>query len=342
MGSVGQYTMTVNKFDTLFNKVNSLSIIGGRAVDMVNFDNSFLVSGKNISTPTTQAIQVITLDTLLNITNTLNLDSVAYINGPVQQQIEIMLLGNLNRIKQGEYIVQGNTSAIDPQFGINSLQNISTLIKNNIVVSTCITGNIWLDEQYLSPSTTSSERYGYVYSTSISGSGPFFGIPQTNSTSILVQKVDSANNLKWVKFYGEYENMYYAPFAIYATQDSGAVISGVRYNFNNPTVFNEAEGFVMKINKFGLEDFVGIIEQNDYRHSTYRCFPNPASEYLLFEYTKPEQISITIYDRMGEKMIEIGNYEKFAKIDVSAFPAGIYFYNLRNGITNYTGRFIKQ
>lgn len=80
------------------------------------------------------------------------------------------------------------------------------------------------------------------------------------------------------------------------------------------------------------------IQETSTHAGTPVIFPNPASTSISVDIDIANQADVTIYDVMGNKVLQtsISNYTH--KINISSLPAGLYFLV----INNQSSKFIKQ
>ncbi len=87
----------------------------------------------------------------------------------------------------------------------------------------------------------------------------------------------------------------------------------------------------------------GIAPNNQFK---IRCFPNPATGYVLFDYSleKDRKISICIYNYQGEKLVEILNKNqskgRHQIIWYPHLPKGVYIYKIQKDSLSSTGKII--
>ena len=76
---------------------------------------------------------------------------------------------------------------------------------------------------------------------------------------------------------------------------------------------------------------VGIENNYDYTQNLFSSiFPNPASETVAIKFTKNSiQDQIQIYNAIGH-LVKVKEASELAIINISAFPAGVYFIRLKN------------
>ncbi len=333
------------KLDKNLNKLDSTEFQGMLASDLISYGNNLLISGFGFPFGSVYGnAQVAEIDTLFNVLSRFNLDSLSYVNPGCASKVGMFPpICNLFEINNKKYIASGFYPVVYSATCQNNYRRVTSCIMDNqTVLKTNISGDN--SENHLaSTSNASSLKYGRIYSFSMKGynlSNPF--PPQSNTTSILVEKIDTSGNFLWQKYYGE-PDMYYCPYGICATSDSGAVICGMRYNLLNPAVVGACEGFVMKIDKNGNFDFVGINDKEGYTLNKHRCFPNPVGEELMFDFPLlKETLNIVIYDDFGKQIKEVSQYERDRPINISNLKPGIYHYRAMSNKNVYTGKFVKE
>lgn len=158
----------------------------------------------------------------------------------------------------------------------------------------------------------------------------------------MLSKVDTNNVVKWNKFYGD-TNYYYNPFALSATNDSGVVVCGMRYNIASPTYTNVGEGFVMKVDKNGNQSTLTAIENNLFSELfTTKCYPNPSQNEVHFDIGTNSEASVSIYNTNGAEVMFIGKYKNREIVKIESFSKGFYYYNIKCGTTTYSGKIYKN
>lgn len=72
-------------------------------------------------------------------------------------------------------------------------------------------------------------------------------------------------------------------------------------------------------------------------------FPNPVDDVLNIRMNQfGEETSLRILDASGRLVLEENLKDALNTIDLSKLSAGVYFYNLRNNLTNMSGRIVKK
>ena len=335
------------KTDLNLIKKDSMVTQGGILSDLINYGDKILASGNGFAQGSPFGNnQVMELDTNFNILSRFNLDNLTYVNpaGCGNTGIGITFqVANLYYISSTKYAVSGFYPVVNSPSCSDTAQNIVSIIENNTqAINTKVIGK--KDRHNVIISTTSSgyKRYNYIFTTAMTGynnANPY--PPQTNTTQILVHKIDTAGNITWAKYFSS-PNIYYDPYGVYATPDSGVIVCGMRYNLVTPAVPNACEGFVMKIDKNGDQVFVGIHENGNINVNYHKCFPNPSRDLIYFDFLIQENIEIKIYNTLGKQIKKISEYQNLSKIDISDLPAGAYFYNVITKNNSYSGKVLKD
>lgn len=77
--------------------------------------------------------------------------------------------------------------------------------------------------------------------------------------------------------------------------------------------------------------------------SIVRFYPNPATSFISFDFTKNAEkgYSIQLYSFLGKKMSEVSNLNQHTSINLSDFNRGVYVYQLfdRAGKLVESGKF---
>lgn len=337
-------TFNLYKLDANLNKLDSFVDIKGALFDILNIGNDLIICGRaffqNGSYPVSKLARI---DTSFNLIWQFHLDSLDQLNticGTYYPKIE---LNNTHVIglDSDQYFVRGNEFAFNGSCNLN-LRTASAFISGNKKIRKLhLIGNDSLLSMCSGGFLSSSLRFNNIYTTALTGYDnldPF--PPQTNNTYILVTKMDTAGNLIWFKYIGG--DKYYMPQSIYATNDSGFVICGMRYDHETPQVENICEGFVMKLDKNGETNFVGIQENGKLNFSYHKCFPNPVKDELRFDIPLQQIISLVIFDVNGKQLKKIDNYENLSTLKLTEFTPGVYSYKILSTVNTYYGKFVKE
>jgi hypothetical protein len=346
IGNCRPSSTKINLYRTSFNlvKEDSIRFIGSSLLDLSKYGRKILVSGWGLSFGSAFGnSQVLEVDSNFAFVSRFNLDSVTTLNPGCEQQIGINgLRANIYDISDNKYIVVGLFPVVFSGSCITKFQNITSVIKhNNKVIKTNVIGNPIKDNIISVGHVNQNNRNGHIYTVAESGYDLQNTLaPQTNTTQILLHKIDTMGNLIWVKYFSE-PDFFYRPYSVFATPDSGSVVCGMRYNLLNPVVNGACEGFVMKIDKAGNQVFVGIKENNG-RFSTQKCYPNPSADQVFFDIPFQDKIDIVVYSAHGAEVLNTKDYKNRSAINVSGLEKGIYFYKVKTTTNNYSGKFLKE
>jgi hypothetical protein len=333
------------KLDLNLNKLDSLIEPGVFLSDLKSHGNRLLSSGAGFTNSNPQGNQVMELDTNLDVLSRFNLINLGtYTSSCGSEPVCIELIaGDIHSISPTKYAIIGYRSFDAPGTCSSIARNVVAIVENNNwCLSSKVTGNQNKNNVIQPGTTTSSMRYGKIFTTSISDyntSSPY--PPQTNTTQIFVHKTDTLGNIIWAKYFGE-PNYYYSPYGIYALSDSGAVISGMRYNLTNPAILNSCEGFVMKIDKNGTQLTSGFEENTAPEKEIVSCYPSPASDKIKFSLRVKGKYDLRIYNSKGILIISSNINSGDEGVNVSNLQTGLYSFQLKSEKIQYTGKFIKE
>lgn len=84
---------------------------------------------------------------------------------------------------------------------------------------------------------------------------------------------------------------------------------------------------------------IGVLENAKTNVSVY---PNPATDYVLFEFGNPAYREVYLYDVLGKTKPVFSGNETHVTVDLSGFSAGMYFYQVRDerGYIKTAGSFV--
>ncbi|MBI9033279.1 MAG: T9SS type A sorting domain-containing protein [Bacteroidales bacterium] len=140
-------------------------------------------------------------------------------------------------------------------------------------------------------------------------------------TYIMLNKIDTALNTHWQKFYGG--DARYALYSMRTTPDGGCIMTGYKYDYMN-TQYNERDIFVMKVDENGL---ITSVDNPDFQVADAIVYPNPGtntlhiqSAFLLKE--------IRMMDINGRMVLQQPLNNLMDKINVSPLNAGTYIYQI--------------
>jgi len=339
---------TIHFFKTDLNLIKKDSTIqnGSILCDLANYGNKLIVCGLGFDQGSIWGNnQVMEMDTNFNVLSRFNLDSLSFVNPGCYQRVAISSpVAILREISNVKYAVTGYYPVVNSVSCSSKFQTVSSIIKNNNqILATNIVGNGLKDNFILGARTPGMKNKNYFYTVAESGYDTQNPTPpiQTNTTQILVNKIDTSGNLIWVKYFSE-PDVFYSPYNMFETSDGGVVICGLRYNLIDPAVLGVGEGFVMKIDKNGNQVFVGITNNGNFKINSHKCYPNPSKDRIYFEIPLDKGFEITIYDILGQQLLVENRDRKAVFIDISEFPTGTYLYKIQTEQSNISGKFIKE
>jgi len=160
--------------------------------------------------------------------------------------------------------------------------------------------------------------------------------PSLDTNKIFLLNVDENGNRLWEKNYKK-DTLDLRGFAIDQTSDSGFVISGdaFYYPFSDNSLSDPQLLYVLKLNKYGLIDPIGInpIKENILQKFYFKSiYPNPFNPETNIEFVLPKAtyLTIIIYNILGEEVQKLTeglfNYGTHKlKFDMKSLNSGIYF-----------------
>lgn len=342
------------KLDLNLIKLDSAVFNGTFIYDAINYGDNLLVCGTGFPYPSPMGrLQVHELDTTFQLVSYFNMDSLTHVvagytgvpGSGCSSTIGIEpIRGNLLEISKNKYLVSGY---YDVPYTANCQydgQHINSIIKNNHqVLKTNILGKQNGTHEATTAFTGANGKYNYLYTVSKSGANPSNPLsPQNVLTEIMVTKLDTNGTVIWNNFYST-PDYYYDPYSIVATSDSGVAVCGVRYNIVNPAIAGVCEGFVMKLDKNGNQQFTGINDKEISFSNHFNLFPNPAKNAtsLSLDLVQIENVSITVLNTVGEIVyyeslnnLSAGNH--VVNFNTENWVSGIYNINITTtrGTTN--------
>lgn len=337
-------TFKLFKLDLNLNKLDSSVSNTGWLIDMENYGDKLLLLGSGLQQGSLSGTnQVAEMDTSFNVNSRFNLDNLAIYNGGCAPG-QLGLYGrnsNVLGLGSNRYFVTGYAHVANSNCVFKYRVLSSFIANNNSVIKSLVVGKDSVDNTYMSTAPSNSTRYNYIYSVAMTGyDNSVLVPPQPNNTFILVNKIDTAGNLIWTKYYGG--DKYYLPNAIHATSDSGVVICGIRYDHEIPQVTGVCEGFVLKMDKNGTTVFTGIQENGQINLKYHKCFPNPTNSDLTFDLPFQENIEIQIYDINGREVLFKTDYKNLSPLNISVLIPGAYAYKIKTKSNYYSGKFVKE
>ncbi|MCC6181030.1 MAG: T9SS type A sorting domain-containing protein [Bacteroidia bacterium] len=318
------------KLDTQLNKRDSITFSGNQNIIELKetYDRKILISGYGFPPISVSGSQKIVVDTLFNIVNIYNLDSLTYViaGGSVvtgcSSQIsidalyfKILPISHTKNYLIGQYDVVYNANC-------DSKKNLihSVIDHSNQIINSKIIGDSTRDVRYADNINYACYNNGSIYTVAAES---YTGqILQNNNTNILVIKSDTLGNLIWTKKYGD--NMFYRPVSIIQTLDSSLLISGIRYDYQNTTFLNIAQGFILKLDKDGNPIMTGVKQYSSETFNEINCYPNPAYNTLFIDVPFEKEYTLLIYNLLGEIVFSKENYKNQTEIDIHHLLSGAY------------------
>ena len=136
--------------------------------------------------------------------------------------------------------------------------------------------------------------------------------------------------------------MYYRPVSIIQTLDSGFLVSGIRYDYQNTIYQNVAQSFILRLNKNGNLVSTGIKEQGSNNFISFKCFPNPAKDAVYFDVFLTSSYQLEIFDILGKSVYQDKNYQNKSAVSIEFLNSGQYIYKLKTKENYFTGKIIKE
>jgi hypothetical protein len=148
-------------------------------------------------------------------------------------------------------------------------------------------------------------------------------------------RTDSTGDTLWTKTYGgEWQEEIYD---IEETSDGGFAAVGYTHSLgagNDPNIY-----FVKTDGNGLINDVENRINWNEMQYSLNQNYPNPFNPSTRIKYQLPSitQVTLKVYDVLGNEVATLVNEEKLAgiyEVEFSAsnrFASGVYFYQLKAG-----------
>ena len=339
-----QNLVKLYKLDLDLKKIDSTSFVG-RLDDLVALNNGVIVlSGDGFTSSSVFGNkQVIKIDTSFNVINRFNFDNISVITSPCQQTVGLSHNTTLQSLGGDKYFITGAYPVVQPSVCIGKANQINCVVQSNTqIVNYSIKRNGSDNIFHFFVATSSAMNHSSIYNVSVinydMSKAPT--PPQKNNTRIMVQKTDLNNQELWTKIFGG--EAYYVPYSIVATQDSGCIISGIRYDSVNFQVQDVCEGFIMKLDKDGRQVLTQLFEHGQPKADEATCYPNPAGEAIHFKLALQHTYEVTIRDVNGRTVKHENKYNNLSALPISDLPPGIYFYHITSGTKHYSGKFVKE
>ncbi|MDD2564978.1 MAG: T9SS type A sorting domain-containing protein [Salinivirgaceae bacterium] len=241
---------------------------------------------------------------------------------------------------------------------ITRLPTESTAWYNNKLYASGMYYKLGSYHQDLSKDTLVSYENGEDYRTafhepmSINNSGIFIsgiigyrpavynGVSLGLESYIRLYQIDLDMNPTWIKDYNRNDGYYYIVFNTLATSDGGCIIAATRNNYD--TQGEKVDLYLLKVDSLG--NYTPMVDIQEPETSNFMVYPNPGSSYFTIENQDiNSNCELLLYSNIGQIMVRKILQNSSENIETSAFPTGIYFYEVRSnsGIIG-RGKWIKQ
>ncbi len=336
------------KLDLALNKIDSIFDPNLHFISELRetHNNQILVAGNGFPTSQLPGPQKTLIDTMLHIVNVHTLDSLTYVtagSSPVtgcsmQIKINTDFFKVIPTSPTKNYVVGFGDVVYDSV--CNTRYNLvhSVIDHNNKLLHTTLINNPTQNVKYLDNVNFTSYNGQHIYTVGSEGNTQGWLLNNVN-TSILITKSDTMANLIWKKIYGN--DAYYRPVSIIQTADSGLLISGIRFEYQN-TLYNKGQGFILRLNKNGDVLSTGIREYDKINYNSVTCFPNPTINVIYFDVPFTSNYQIEIYDALGKMVYSNTNYKNKTPVTTELFGTGIYIYKIKTNESYSSGKFIKE
>ncbi len=175
------------------------------------------------------------------------------------------------------------------------------------------------------------------YNNSYYITGKSTNYPALDTNKVFILNIDSNGNVIWERKYKK-DTLDIRGFGLYQTSDSGFIISGDAkfFNFNNNLLTDPQLLYVMKTNKFGEINPIGININTgslpvDFK--LHQNYPNPFNPVTNIKYEIPNDANVTIkvYDLIGREIFSMNDFKQAGgyevQFDGTNFASGMYFYS---------------
>jgi hypothetical protein len=152
-----------------------------------------------------------------------------------------------------------------------------------------------------------------------------------------LKSIKEDGSLNWEKFYGGDVN--YILVSVTATKDGGALLMGIRYDWNIP----QQDLYIIKVDSLGnFTPKAGIgIQTHSFKKDRPKVYPNPATEKVFIETGLGQETNVEILNFQGT-ILKSAKITQSGHIDISTLAPGIYIYRITGNNYNETGKLIKN
>jgi hypothetical protein len=288
-------------------------------------------------------LQAILLDTALSQVSCHSFDTVTVYNAPAYpypQYLGIKTVAASSKIVSisNTKMFAAGFSAVNYSVGIGKTVLLNVVINGSYnVIGSSVVGSSLSNVSYFDYNNYVSVRRNDIISVGCLGNDfQYPGIAQPQSTKIVVAKYDTLGNLIWKTQHGG--NMFYRPYTRAHTSDGGCIVGGWRFDtttMKNPDIW---ESFLLKLDSHGNINTTGL---EDIGKHDIAWYPNPVTSYVQFRVLPDTKSDITIINATGNVIYHSLITVNESSIDLTLFPAGVYFYLLQSGGKYSAGKLIK-
>ena len=157
--------------------------------------------------------------------------------------------------------------------------------------------------------------------------------------TIFLWNIKLNGQINWQKYYGIGKK--FIVYDITKTTDGGCFLIGTVWDWHNFLQYT-TDIFFLKVDRNGnITGSVGInekISQNE-----ILVYPNPAKDYINFEMGMYKDFQLTVFNSIGQCVLEKHFTSANNTINIQSFKQGIYYYNLVNAKEKrISGKFVKE
>ncbi len=221
-------------------------------------------------------------------------------------------------------------------FGVNTYLFIRD--KNGITKDSIIIGD--MQKQF---DMTSVDNIAFFTTDSIFVTGSNFSLDSSfndyEDNTIFLWNIKLNGQVNWQKYYGIGKK--FTVSDITKTSDGGCFLVGKVWDWHQYPDYT-TDIFFLKVDKNGnITGSVGINEKIS--QSEILVYPNPAKDYINFEMGMYKDFQLTVFNSIGQIMLQKSFTSANNTIDIQNFKQGIYYYNLVNDKgKRISGKFVKE
>ena len=269
------------------------------------------------------------MDTLADIFNPQNpnLEPISIplrlIPGTSSRKLKLLTYKNESKNKQYFYLQSINLNNFSRTI-LDSFQfDTPLLTTKNIGPVSIETFHIWNDEKYVDWNDLHNIYFGATRG--------YLGVPelaprQDSSLKrfIHLYSIDSSGNANWYRRFGDGHSYY--KLQDVTARKNGVYVTGLKYDWKNPSPNYTTQAFIMSINEKG--ELIGT-RHFDLPKSKISVYPNPATDHVKIEGLEKHHTFYYKLYRSNGQMVEQGEM-KTTQIPVSHLPEGNYFLSIED------------